>query len=83
MRWGQGNDRSRSGSVRQAFFWLDNPWWGQKLAERKDAVPVRACGRGLQRPRRQTTLICANRKLCRSGAGRIGLSGRLLEPFAF
>lgn len=38
VRWGQGNDRSRSGSVRQAFFWPDNPWWGQKLAERKDAV---------------------------------------------
>lgn len=46
------------------------------------AAAAAAEDRGLQRPRRQTTLICTNKKLCRSGApGRIGLSGKAARAF--
>lgn len=80
--WGQGKYRSRSGSVRKAFSWPDNPGgarsWPKGKTQRSACVRAAEGCRGRDvRPRSfgQTGNCVA------VGPRRIGLSGRLLEPF--
>lgn len=83
MPWGQGKHRSRSGSVRETFSWL-TPLVGQEVGRKERYSAVWQCvraARGLQRPRRQTTFICANRKLCRSGAREDRSVGKAARAF--
>lgn len=58
-----------------------HPWWGQKLAERKDAVQCVRAAEGYRGRDVRPRSFAQTGNCVAVGPGRIGLSGRLPEPF--